>query len=300
MIQRPNVGVIGLGVMGLPMARNLLEAGYPLSVHTRTPGRANELVEAGAHWCPSPRAVAADSDVVLTMLPDSPDVLAVADGPEGLLAGARSGLTWIELSSIDPAVTLRLTQRAQQDGVWCLDAPVSGGEQAAIAGSLSIMVGGEREVFEKWYSLLGILGTSVIYVGGTGSGQVAKLCNQVVVGGTIAAVAEALVLAGRHGVDPSLVREAMLGGFARSRVLEVHGQRMLEQNFAPGFRTSLHLKDLTNALRAGEASDSALPVSSVVAGLMESQLSDGIGELDHSALFTVIDSLSGRAAAHRG
>jgi 2-hydroxy-3-oxopropionate reductase len=288
----PTVGVVGLGIMGLPMARNLLDAGYPLVVHTRTEGRAAELVESGARWCSSPRALALDSDVVITMLPDSPDVLAVLDGENGVLAGAHSGLTWIDSSSIDPDVTRGLARSADEVGMDCLDAPVSGGEQAAIAGTLSVMVGGNRAVFERCAPILERLGSSVTYVGEVGSGQVAKLCNQVVVGCTIAAVAEALLLAARSGVDPAVVRQVMLGGFAKSRVLDVHGQRMLERTFAPGFRTALHLKDLNNALSSARASGAPLPATAAVADLMRAQLANGDGDLDHSALLTVYESFA--------
>jgi 2-hydroxy-3-oxopropionate reductase len=279
------------------MARNLLAAGHPLNVFTRTRDRASDLLTGGARWFPSPGAAALEAKLVITMLPDSQDVLDVAYGEDGILAGAHDELAWIDMSSIDPTVTREVAEKARNAGIDCLDAPVSGGEQGAIDAKLSIMVGGPRAVFDRWLPVLDVLGGSITYVGDAGSGQIAKLCNQVVVGCTIAAVAEALVLAKRSGADPELVRMVMLGGFAQSRVLEVHGERMLEGRFAPGFRTALHIKDLRNALASAGAAGASMPLTSEVSRLMTTQLENGDGNLDHSALVTVYEAIAGREAA---
>ncbi len=288
------LGFIGLGVMGLPMARNLLNAGYPVIVHSRSRQRADDLVSEGARWASSPSDVARAATVVVTMLPDSSDVRDVADGPSGLFAGASPGLTWIDMSSIDPQVTRSLAVRAAQFGIECLDAPVSGGERGAVDATLSIMVGGPQATFDRCLPLLSRLGGAVVRVGDTGAGQLAKVCNQIVVGCTIAAVAEALTLAGQAGVDPAAVRQVMLGGLASSRVLEVHGERMLRRTFAPGFRAVLHRKDLLNALDAARGSGSALFLTALVSELMTAQVAAGGGDLDHAALVKVYESLSGR------
>jgi 2-hydroxy-3-oxopropionate reductase len=286
--QLPVVGFIGLGAMGAPMAKNLLASGVPLVVHTRTADRAKELIAGGAEWARSPRAVALASEVVITMLPDSPEVKEVLVGEEGVLSvGPGSGLTWIDTSSIAPSMTRDLAGLAASMGVACLDAPVSGGVPAAVSGILSVMVGGEQETFERCEPILRRLGSQVTYVGETAAGQIAKLCNQMVVGCTIAAVAEALTMAGRLGIDPAVVREVMLGGFAQSKVLDFHGQRMLEGQYEPGFRATLHLKDMRNAVEAAAMSGSPFFMSQRVTELMERQVAGGGGDLDHSALFSV-------------
>ncbi|MFI5046695.1 MAG: 2-hydroxy-3-oxopropionate reductase [Acidimicrobiia bacterium] len=289
----PAVGFVGLGVMGLPMAQNLVSAGYPLTVTTRTRARAESLLDAGSQWAASPAAVADASDVVITMLPDSTDVIDVAHGSEGLLAGARADVTWIDMSSIAPAVTTMLAREAAEHGVDCLDAPVSGGEQGAIDGTLSIMVGGPRQVFDRCLPILQTLGASVVHVGDTGAGQVTKLCNQMIVGTTIAAVAEALVLADKSGVDPAAVRQVLLGGFAQSKILDVHGQRMLDRSFRPGFRSALHQKDLANALDAARQAASPSPLTAIVMQLLTALQAAGGGDLDHSALVQVYEALAG-------
>lgn len=291
------VGFIGLGVMGLPMARNVLGAGYELVVHTRTAARARSLEEAGAAVAASPAAVAEAVDIVITMLPDTPDVEQVAEGDDGLFAGASAGLVWIDMSSISPTTSTALAPRAAAHGVAMIDAPVSGGETGAEAGTLSIMVGGDEATFERCVPLLRTMGSSVVRVGGPGAGQVAKACNQIVVGCTLAGVAEALVLAAKAGVDAGKVREVLLGGFAQSRILDVHGERMLSGNFAPGFRASLHRKDLVNALAAGRAYGSSLLLSSLVAELLGAQVAAGDGDLDHSALVKVYEALAGARLA---
>ena len=286
---RVRVGFVGLGVMGRPMAENLLKAGFPLAVTTRTPEKAADLVANGASLLGTPAAVAAASDVIITMVPDSPDVIEVASGEAGLFSSARPGLTWIDTSSIAPGVTRRLAGLANEAGMDCLDAPVSGGERAAVAGTLSIMVGGPQRVLDSCRPVLDCIGGSIVHVGEAGAGQVAKLCNQIIVGCNIAAVAEALTLASRSGVDPGRVRDAISSGFAGSRVLDEHGARMLEGRFEPGFRCVLHRKDLANALDQARAADSLAVVSEVVARLLDAQCTAGAGDSDHSALIQVYD-----------
>src|SRR5262249_38820863 len=237
------IGFIGLGIMGRPMARNLLGAGSDLVVHSRSPGPVDELVNEGARRAESPAEVAASSDVVILMLPDTPDVETVLFGPEGVVTEVGDGALVIDMSSVEPLATRRFAERIGEAGAEMLDAPVSGGEKGAIDGTLSIMIGGSAEAVERAMPLFEVLGGSIVHVGPSGAGQICKACNQLVVGATIEAVAEALALAERCGVDAVMVRQALLGGFAGSRVLEVHGQRMLDRTFEPGFRARLHLKD---------------------------------------------------------
>ncbi len=285
-------GFIGLGVMGLPMARNLMKAGYKLTVHDHHPQKQQALVEEGAAAAASGREVAAANDIVITMVPDSPDVEAVYLGPSGVLAGSSHGMTLIDMSSISPAVARRVAQQAAGLGADMLDAPVSGGEVGAINATLSIMVGGSDEAFERALPLFRVLGKNIVHVGESGTGQVCKLCNQLIVALNITAVSEALVLAKKAGADPVKVREALLGGFAHSRILEVHGQRMLDRTFAPGFRLCLQLKDMNNVLAAGLDYGAALPASAVVNELLKSLVVNGHADEDHSAIVKAIEALS--------
>jgi 2-hydroxy-3-oxopropionate reductase len=282
---RERVGFIGLGIMGKPMATNLLEAGYPVTVHSRSAGPVDELVEAGAARAAGPAEVAAGTDLVITMLPDTPDVEAVLLGSGGVLEGASAGSLVIDMSSIDPLATRRFAAAFAARDVALLDAPVSGGEKGAIDAALSIMVGGESEAFARARPVLQALGTSIVHVGPSGAGQIAKACNQLVVGATIEAVAEALLLAERAGVDPARVREAMLGGFAGSKILEVHGQRMLDRTFEPGFRIRLHRKDARIVQETAAAVGSPIPAFDVVTEQLQRAVDAGEGEADHSGLF---------------
>lgn len=289
---KPRIGFIGLGIMGLPMAMNLARAGYQLTVNTRTASRAQPILKVGAMWEGDAASVARASDIVITMLPDSPDVAAVIEGSSGVLADAHEGMTWIDMSTISPVVTRRLADLAHERGVDSLDAPVSGGEKGAVEGTLSIMVGGPLEVFERCLPLLECMGQSIVHIGGTGTGQIAKLCNQMIVGTTIAAVGEALVVGAKAGADPAKIREALLGGFAQSRILDVHGQRMLEGALQPGFRIRLHQKDVGIALDAARSFSAAAPLTALVAQLMNSAIAAGEGDRDHSALIRVYESLA--------
>jgi 2-hydroxy-3-oxopropionate reductase len=283
------VGFIGLGIMGRPMARHLLDAGFPLTVHSRSPAPVDELVGAGAARAGSPAEVAAASDVVVTMLPDTPDVELVLFGPDGVASGAAAGSLVIDMSSIDPIPTRSFAERLAAQGVEMLDAPVSGGERGAIDASLSIMVGGSPEAFLRATPLFAAMGKNIVHVGPGGAGQIAKACNQLVVAATIEAVAEALVLAERAGVDAAKVREALLGGFAGSKILEVHGQRMLDRAFEPGFRARLHRKDARIVLDTGKEVGAPVPAFEAVARQLDELVESGGGELDHSALYTLLD-----------
>lgn len=283
-----SVGFIGLGIMGRPMARHLLDAGLPLAVHSRSPAPVDELTAAGARPCSSPEELASVSDVVITILPDTPDVELVLFGEKGVGSGIKRGSLVIDMSTIDPLATRRFADACAAMGVAMVDAPVSGGEKGAIEGTLSIMAGGREEDVARAMPLFRAMGTTVVHVGDSGAGQVAKACNQLVVASTIQAVAEALVLAERAGVDPGRVREALLGGFAGSKILEVQGQRMLDRTFSPGFRARLHLKDAGIVLALAGQVGSQLPAFAVVARALRRLVEEGGGEFDHSALYTLV------------
>ena len=291
-MDKPIIGFIGLGIMGKPMARNLLKGGYALVVHSRSRSPVEELGGEGAEIAASPQEVAARTQVVITMLPDSPDVEQVYAGERGVFAGAGPGTLLIDMSSISPVVARELALEAKRRGLDMLDAPVSGGEAGAIGATLSIMIGGEASAVERALPIFQLLGKNIVHVGHSGAGQVTKAANQIVVGVTIAAVSEALVLATKAGVDPAKVRQVLLGGFAQSRVLDAHGQRMLEHNFRPGFRVRLHEKDLNIALAAGGEYGVPLMVTGIVAQMMTAMTSMGRGELDHSGLLTFIEELA--------
>ena len=291
MAERPRVGFVGLGIMGRPMAHNVLRAGYPLVVWNRSPGPVAELQAAGAEAAATPAALAASCDVIVAVLLNTEVVEQVVLGPEGLAAGLRPGATFVDMSSISPLATRRIAARLAAQGVDALDAPVSGGEVGAREASLVIMVGGPEAVFERVRPLFEALGKSIVRIGDTGAGQVAKACNQLVVGLTIDAVAEALLLARAAGVDPARVREALLGGFAQSRVLDLHGARMLEGRFAPGFRAPLQLKDLAIAAELGAASGQPLPGTETALRLYREMVDAGHGDLDHSGLFVLLEEL---------
>jgi 3-hydroxyisobutyrate dehydrogenase-like beta-hydroxyacid dehydrogenase len=287
------VGVVGLGIMGAPMARNLLRAGHAVVVHGRTPARVAPLVAAGAASAPSPAALAAAVEAVVTMLPDTPDVEAVVAGPEGLLAGARAGLLVIDTSTIAPDAARALAARAAAVGAAFLDAPVSGGEQGAIAGTLSIMVGGEHEAFARAEPIFAALGRQATHMGGPGQGQMTKLVNQVVGATTLAAVAEGVVLAARAGLDPAAVVRALDGGAAASWMLREQAPRMQRRDFAPGFMVRLQQKDLRLALAAAERLGVSLPAATLVHELFTAiEARDG-GALGTQALLLALEALAG-------
>jgi 2-hydroxy-3-oxopropionate reductase len=295
--EKQTVGFIGLGIMGRPMARNVLAAGFALVVYDLMPEPVNELVRAGSSAVNSPAEVAASADIVLLCLPDSPDVEAAMSGPQGLLTGARQGQIVVDMSTISPVTARALSEKAAAQGVILLDAPVSGGQVGAANGTLSIMVGGDAAALEAVRPVLAAMGKTILHLGDSGAGQVAKACNQLVIAVTIEAVAEAMVLAAKAGVDPAKVRAALLGGYANSRVLDGHGERFLERNFAPGFRTRLQYKDLNIAMDAGRAYGAPLPAGALVHQLYAAMMARGDGDLDHSALVTLLEELAGQSIA---
>jgi 2-hydroxy-3-oxopropionate reductase len=291
--QLPTVGFIGLGIMGRPMVRNLLRAGYAVTVHDVVAAPVAELVAEGAGSAATARDVAASTDLLITMLPDSPDVEAVYLGPDGALAAARPGWLAIDMSSISPRVAREMADRAAALGAEMLDAPVSGGDKGAIAGTLSIMVGGSAAAFERAQPVLAAMGKTIVHVGPSGAGQVAKVCNQVVVAVVIEAVSEALVLGAKAGVDPNRIADVLQGGLAATKVLEMRRPNIMDGTFAPGFRVRLHLKDLKNALDLAREAGVVLPATAGVEQLMQRMPVAGRGDYDHSGLITVLEDLAG-------
>ena len=278
------IGFIGLGVMGKPMSKNIIKAGYELVVFNRSKASVDELVSLGADSAISPKEVAEKSDVVITMLPNSPDVREVCLGENGIIKSAKPGLIVIDMSSINPTESRAIGAELSKVGIDMIDAPVSGGEPKAIDGTLSVMVGGSKENFDKYHDLLMSMAGSVVYVGELGSGNVVKLANQIIVALNIAAVSEAYTLAKDNGVDPELVYKAIRGGLAGSTVLDAKTSMMLEENFKPGFRIDLHIKDLNNVMAAAKSSNTNLPLTSQVLDIMKILEQNGYGKEDHSAL----------------
>jgi len=292
------IGFIGLGVMGKPMAKNLMKSGHRLVVHNRSRGPVDELAGAGATPATSPADVARRSDVVITMLPDTPDVEAVISGENGVLSALRAGAIVIDMSSISPAATRRLAALVAGKGGAMLDAPVSGGEIGAVNAALSIMVGGDAAAFARVKPILERMGNPerIVHVGDSGAGQTCKICNQVAIGGALAGVSEAFALARKAGVDAARVRQALLGGFAASRVLEVHGERMLKGDYKPGFRARLYQKDLRIANEAAMANAVAMPATAIVTQLVNALVAAGGADLDYAAIGTVLFGLAEKSA----
>ena len=288
------LGFVGLGIMGAPMAGHLLKAGHKLFVNTRSKVAA-EL--AGATVCASARQVAEQADIVFLMLPDTPDVAQVLFGENGVAAGLAAGKTVVDMSSISPIETKAFAARINALGCDYLDAPVSGGEVGAKAGSLTIMVGGPDLAFDRVKPLFELMGKNITLVGGNGDGQTTKVANQIIVALNIAAVGEALLFASKAGADPVKVRQALMGGFAASRILEVHGERMIKRTFNPGFRIALHQKDLNLALQGAKAMDMALPQTANAAQLMQTCAAQGWDQLDHSALVKALELMAAHEVA---
>lgn len=286
------VGFIGLGIMGRPMAKNVLSKGFPLSVYNRSAAAVEELAKLGARPCQSSREVAEHSDVILTCLPDSPDVEQVILGPHGVLEGARAGSIIADMSTIAPQVSIRLAEEAAKRGVQMLDAPVSGGDKGAMAGTLSIMVGGSKEAFDACLDIFRAMGTKIVHVGDIGAGGYTKLANQIMVALQLEAMAEGLVLGAKAGVDPALMVEAIGAGLARCGVLEMRAPNVLDGNFSPGFMIRLHLKDLRLALEAGHALGVPLPVTAVVREMYNALQVAGKGDRDHSAIILLLEDLA--------
>jgi 2-hydroxy-3-oxopropionate reductase len=286
------IGFIGLGIMGQPMAKHLLRANYPLTALDLNPALQSELVSSGAIAGTSLEQVARGNDVIITMLPDSPDVESVMFGIDGVMQGLRPGSLVIDMSTILPSMARRVTLAARAKGADGLDVPVSGGQVGAINAILTIMVGGSQSAFERAKPIFEKMGKNITLVGEAGAGQVTKAANQAIVGITIAAVSEALLLASKAGVDPKKVREALMGGFAQSRILELHGNRMIERNFQPGFKIKLHRKDMAIIQNTARELGLALPLSAQVAEMMNALIAHGGGELDHSALVNIYEELA--------
>jgi 2-hydroxy-3-oxopropionate reductase len=286
------VGFIGLGIMGRPMARNLMKAGHELIVHTRTAEKQAELVQEGARGAGSPKEVAEQADFVITMLPDSPDVDRVVTGANGVLEGIRRGALVIDMSTISPSVTRQIAARLEEKGGSMLDAPVSGGDVGAIQGTLSIMVGGKASDFDRALPLFEAMGKKIVHMGDIGAGQITKAANQIVVAGVIAAVAEGLVLGSKGGVSPAKIIDVLSGGMAGNRVMEVKRDKFLTHKFTPGFRADLHHKDLGIALAAGREMGVVLPLTAMLDQFYIAMNRKGWGGEDDSAMMRLIEDLS--------
>lgn len=286
------VGCIGLGLMGKPMARNLLQAGFHVTVYNRSRPAIDTLVAEGAIAAETPEQVAQQSDIVITMLPDTPDVEAVILAEHGILAGAHAGLLVIDMSTISPLGTVQLATTLEQHGVHMLDAPVSGGNEGAIAGTLSIMVGGTEADFERARPIFSVLGKTITHCGPHGAGQTVKSCNQVVVALIIAAISEGLVLGSRVGVSPEILLRVLSGGLAQNRVMDLRGPNMIKHHFEPGGKAQFHRKDLGIALQLARAYDVSLPLTALVDQFFTTLVAHQQGNMDHSALMTVIETLS--------
>lgn len=287
-----NIGFIGLGIMGKPMCKNLLKAGYSLIVYDVVASSVEEVVAAGAKAAKSPKEVAGQCEVIITMLPNSPHVKAVVLGDNGIIEGARPGAIVADMSSIAPLVSREVAGKLAEKSIIMLDAPVSGGEPKAIEGTLSIMVGGDAAVFAQLEPIFRCMGTSVVLVGDVGAGNVTKLANQVVVALNIAAMSEALVLATKAGVDPELVYKAIRGGLAGSTVLDAKAPLVLDRKFNPGFRINLHIKDLGNVLETSHEVGAPLPLTAAVMEIMQALKIDGLGDADHGAIIRHYEKLA--------
>ncbi len=286
------VGFIGLGIMGKPMAMNLLHAGYPLHVYTRQEKTEQLFREAGATIYASPKELASHVDIIITIVPATTDVEDILLGKNGIIHTAKPGTIVIDMSTISAASTKRMAERLKQKHIDMLDAPVSGGEKGAIDGSLSIMVGGDETVLKTVQPVFNVLGKRVVHIGNSGAGQTAKACNQIIIAETIIAISEAILLAKAAGVDPAKVREALLGGYAASRVLEVHGQRILDHDYQPGFKASLHRKDLHLAIEQAHMLKLDLPAATHAMHCLDRLVLKGHGELDSAAMHLLTENPS--------
>jgi len=291
-----NIGFIGLGIMGKPMAGNLIKGGHTLFLHSRS-GVPQELASAGGKACASAKEVAQKADIIITMVPDTPDVERVLFGNNGVAEGLTRGKTVIDMSSISPIETKKFAKRVNELGCEYVDAPVSGGEVGAKNAALTIMVGGSQATFDKVKPVFELMGKNITLVGGNGDGQTCKVCNQIIVALNIEAVSEALVFASKAGADPAKVRQALMGGFAASRILEVHGERMIKRTFDPGFRIELHQKDLSLALAGARAMGMSLPNTATTQQLFNSCVANGGARWDHSALVRALEKLANHPVA---
>lgn len=282
------LGFIGLGIMGLPMAINLRRAGFSVAAWNRTPIKGQALAELGGKICDTPKEVAENADIIFTCVSDTPDVEHVIFGAGGIVEGAKAGSVVVDMSTISPDATRAFAAKLAAKNIAMLDAPVSGGETGAIAGTLSVMCGGKPDAFARVKPYFEKMGKNIVHVGDHGAGQVAKACNQVVIAVSIEAVAEAMLLAEKCGVDAGKVREALLGGFAGSKVLDIHGNRMLTNNYAPGFKAQLHRKDMGIVMDAAAKAGVALPAATLATLNLDAVIKNGDGELDSSAIYKVL------------
>ena len=291
-IIKSKLGFIGLGIMGKPMAKNLIKAGYSLIVHDLNRASVEDLSKEGAQTATSSAEVAQQSEIIITMLPNSPDVELVVLGEKGVLGGAKSGMIIIDMSSIEPLVSQKIAAEAAKKGIEFLDAPVSGGEPGAVQGTLAIMVGGKEEVFTQCLPILEVMGKSVVRVGDIGAGGFAKLANQVIVALNIAAVSEAFVLGQKAGLDPEKLFQAIRGGLAGSHVMDAKIPMIVDRNFQPGFKIKLHDKDIKNALATAAGLRTPLPLTGLIEQILSASIADGKGELDHSAIIQFTEKLA--------
>jgi 2-hydroxy-3-oxopropionate reductase len=287
------IGFIGLGIMGNPMAGHLMTAGYELIVHDVNREPIKDLVSKGAREAFSPKEVAAQVKRIITMLPDSPDVAEVALETDGIIDGAKEGTIYVDMSSIAPAVAIKVTQEMKKKGVDCLDAPVSGGQVGAEQATLSIMVGGEEKIFNQFLPLFKTLGKTITLCGANGAGQIVKACNQIQVAMNFVGMAEAFVLGAKAGVDPKIILKVLSGGYAQTRVMDVRGAKVVEGDFSPGFRSRFHFKDLNIIMKTATDYGVPLPATSVVHALFNAMIAKDRGDLDHSGIITIIEDLAG-------
>ena len=291
-----NIGFVGLGIMGKPMAANLIKGGHTLFLHSRS-GVPQELASAGGKACSSAKEVAQKADIIITMVPDTPDVEKVLFGASGIAEGLSKGKTVVDMSSISPIETKRFAKKINELGCDYLDAPVSGGEVGAKNAALTIMVGGSETTFNKIKPIFDLMGKNITLVGGNGDGQTCKVANQIIVALNIEAVGEALLFAAKAGADPARVRQALMGGFAASRILEVHGERMIKRTFDPGFRIELHQKDLSLALAGARAMGLSLPNTATAQELFNACVANGGAKWDHSALVRALEKMANHEVA---
>jgi len=292
-MEKQRIGFIGLGIMGQHMATHLLNAGYPLVVYDLVPAATESLVGKGASPASSCREVAQRSDVVISMVPDSPDVEKAALGMDGIIEGARPRQIYADMSTISPQTAIRVAEALAAKGVRCLDAPVSGGQVGAQNAALSIMVGGPLDLFNEMASIFQVMGKVVTHCGNNGAGQIVKACNQIQVALNFVGMAEALVLGTRAGVDPAVILKVLSGGYAQTRVMDVRGPKIIAGDFAPGFKSKFHYKDLNIIMAAARELQVPLPASAIAHELFSALLAKGRGDLDHSAVITVIEDLAG-------
>ncbi len=290
---KPRIGFIGLGIMGRHMSAHLIEAGYSLWVYDLNPAAVEELVGKSAVSCASCKEIAANSDVVISMVPDSPDVEKVALGEGGIIEAAREGLIYVDMSTIAPAVSQKVAAVLGEKGVRCLDAPVSGGEAGAMNAGLSIMVGGDDALFNEVLPIFEIMGKTITLCGGSGAGQTVKACNQIQVAMNFIGMAEAFVLGAKAGVDPAVILKVLSGGYAQTRVMDVRGPKIIQGDFAPGFKSKFHYKDLNIIMDTARALNVPLPATALAHELFNALLATGRGELDHSAVINILEDWTG-------